>query len=136
MTPVELAKIHRASFTTPAPWQFSDFASFIADQSCQLFTADQAFLLLRKAGPEAEILSLAVHPDNRRKGIGTALVQDAISHCESAHISDLFLEVAAGNTAAISLYESNGFAPTGRRKAYYQAPDGTREDALIMARSL
>ena len=50
----------------------------------------------------------------------------------------IFLEVRAGNRAAIALYETSGFAAIGRRIAYYPPthPQAPREDALVMRRAL
>ena len=44
----------------------------------------------------------------------------------------LFLEVRAGNVAAIQLYENLGFNQVGERPNYYATPWG-REDALVYA---
>ena len=43
---------------------------------------------------------------------------------------------AAGNAAARALYLAGGFAESGRRKHYYHGPDGTHDDAIVMARRL
>jgi ribosomal-protein-alanine N-acetyltransferase len=48
----------------------------------------------------------------------------------------LFIEVAAGNAPAQALYRSLGFEPAGARRAYYQAADGSAEDALVMRRPI
>ena len=48
----------------------------------------------------------------------------------------MFLEVAAGNAGAIALYQASGFRRIGLRPAYYACPDGTRADAVLMARNL
>jgi ribosomal-protein-alanine N-acetyltransferase len=50
--------------------------------------------------------------------------------------TQLFIEVAADNTAARALYERAGFAVTGRRKAYYEKPGGARQDAIVMMKAL
>jgi ribosomal-protein-alanine N-acetyltransferase len=47
----------------------------------------------------------------------------------------VFLEVDAGNAAALALYHSAGFRVAGRRRAYYHAPDGTSTDALVLRRA-
>lgn len=73
---------------------------------------------------EAEILTIAVDPAARRRGVGRALVEAALSGTARAH-----LEVRADNAAARALYEGQGFEVVGRRARYYA--DG--EDALLMA---
>ena len=47
-----------------------------------------------------------------------------------------FLEVGAENTAARALYQKCGYAEQGLRKAYYRKMNGTREDALVLAKTL
>ena len=47
-----------------------------------------------------------------------------------------FLEVAAGNVAAIGLYRAQGFAEAGRRRGYFRHADGWAEDAIVMRRAL
>ncbi len=74
---------------------------------------------------EAEILTLAVDPAHRRRGLGRALVETFL-HTRQG---DVFLEVRPSNLAAQKLYEASGFAPTGTRPRYYRSPD---EDALIL----
>jgi ribosomal-protein-alanine N-acetyltransferase len=48
----------------------------------------------------------------------------------------LFIEVAADNEAGRALYTREGFAETGRRKAYYEMPGGARQDAVVMMKVL
>jgi len=94
-------------------------------------------LLVGRAGAgEAELLTLAVAPQARRRGLGARLVNRFLyqARCRSAETA--FLEVAADNAPAIALYTAAGFAPGGRRKGYYHHPDGTRSDALVMTRRL
>lgn len=80
------------------------------------------------AGAEVQILEVAVRPESRREGLGTALVRAALDLDASL---DATLEARAGNVAALALYESVGFERVGRRDAYYA--DG--EDAVLMRRA-
>lgn len=91
-----------------------------------------AFILAQVAADEAEILSIAVDPAWQRKGVAARLVDGVKRGALRGGATALFLEVAAGNGPAISLYEKAGFAEAGRRKGYYIRPDGTREDAVVM----
>jgi ribosomal-protein-alanine N-acetyltransferase len=47
----------------------------------------------------------------------------------------MLLEVRPSNTGAIALYQAAGFAEIGRRKGYYPAHGGKREDALVLRRA-
>ena len=94
------------------------------------------FALSRIAGGECEILSLAVDPEHRRRGIGRALLVAAIDWATLAHATAVFLEVAEDNTAARQLYAAHGFKAVGRRPDYYKLKDGTLADAITMRRDL
>ena len=48
----------------------------------------------------------------------------------------MFLEVRPSNVRAVDIYDRYGFAEIGRRKNYYEATGGTREDAIVMRLSL
>lgn len=84
------------------------------------------FLVTREVGPEErEILNLAVDPAERRKGVGRALLKNALAHDQGRW----FLEVRRSNSAAIQLYESAGFESAGSRSGYYREP---AEEAIVM----
>lgn len=87
------------------------------------------YVILRMVAGEGEILRVAVEPSGRRQGIGRMLVAAARSAAEQENGEKLFLEVRAGNQAAIGLYRSSGFSEYGIRKNYYRFPT---EDAVLM----
>ncbi len=72
---------------------------------------------------EAEVLTLAVRPAARRRGIGRALVEAAATLAE-ASAAAMFLEVAADNPGAVALYAQTGFEIVGRRPGYYGRAGG------------
>ena len=78
---------------------------------------------------EAHITNIAVSPEYRRMHIGEALLKTIIDECYRNMVKYITLEVRAGNTPAIGLYEKYGFKSLGLRKGYYQ---DNNEDALIM----
>lgn len=84
----------------------------------------------RQGGGEAELLRLAVDPDERRRGVATALVLAGLDRLRRVGVGRCFLEVRMGNFGAISFYRTLGFERTGRRPAYYR--DGS--DALVYSR--
>ena len=88
-------------------------------------------ILCRALFEAAEILTLAVAPAARRRGIGAALVRAAAGLAAQGGADNLFLEVAQDNPAAQALYRSLGFAEAGRRAGYYARAEG-RIDALVM----
>ncbi len=114
-------------------WKEEDFYAALEDPA-RLFLAacDDGVLLgfcgLQQSFEQGDILTLAVRPDFRRRGVGSALLQALIRAFRAAGGTALFLEVRRSNTAAIALYEKNGFRRQGIRRGYYQQPD---EDGLV-----
>ena len=96
----------------------------------------QGFILARTVADEAEILTLAVAPGFRRRGVGKILVEAAAAEAVRRGARTLFLEVAADNPGAIALYEGAGFSRAGQRRAYYARPDAPPADALVLRRAL
>jgi ribosomal-protein-alanine N-acetyltransferase len=76
------------------------------------------------------IVSIAVHPNYRRLGIGTRLMRESMKRLkEYYNVEEVYLEVRVSNIPAIRLYESLGFKKVKIIKHYYL--DG--EDAYVMA---
>lgn len=75
---------------------------------------------------ELELHRLTVAPTHRRRGIGRALLRDALHREPSVWL----LEVASKNLPALGLYEQLGSVAVGRRAAYYRNGD----DAILMRR--
>ncbi|MBW8724027.1 MAG: ribosomal protein S18-alanine N-acetyltransferase [Inquilinus limosus] len=93
------------------------------------------YALGRVAADEAELLSIALLPDRRRRGEGRRLLDALAERSAAAGAATLFLEVATDNAAALALYRSAGFHEAGRRKGYYKVGD-TTVDAIVMKREL
>jgi [ribosomal protein S18]-alanine N-acetyltransferase len=137
VTPEVLAALHARCFQTPPPWSAADFAGFLSDPLAFLLVeGDAGFLLGRAVAGEAEVLTLAVAPDARRRGLGRKLVARFLYQARLRGAESAFLEVSAENAPAIALYESAGFAKAGLRRGYYQTPEGQRIDALVLVRAL
>ena len=133
-----LARVHIASFETP--WPAADIAMLLQGPGgLALSVGDtdvRGFVLIRANSYEAEILTLAVDPAFRRRGLARMLVEAAVSLAETQGAEALFLEVAEDNPAAIGLYAGLGFNQVGRRRAYYARRAGEAVDALVMRRAL
>lgn len=82
---------------------------------------------------EGELHRIAVASALRSKGYGQQLLQAFLEILRERGVSTVYLEVRAGNTPAIELYQKNGFRSVGIRKAYYQNP---KEDAKIMQKTI
>ena len=85
---------------------------------------------------EAELLTIAVEPRWRGKGVGRALMEAVFADLMMSPASRMFLEVDEQNLAAIRLYEKLGFSTISSRKGYYPRADGSAATALVMARDL
>lgn len=128
-----LAGLHASAFE--APWSEQALADLMRSLGVLSFETDGGFVLVRVLAEEAEILTLAVAPDHRRRGAGRALVRAAVAAAKAGGAKAVFLEVAEDNAAAIGLYESEAFARAGLRRGYYARPEGPR-DALLLRRAL
>jgi len=84
---------------------------------------------------DAEILTLAVGPAFRRQGVARALIADLFERAHQSGARGIGLEVAADNPAARRLYESCGFAQSGRRRGYYRRGKDS-VDALLFRHAL
>ena len=89
------------------------------------------FSLARVVADEAELLLIAVHPEEQRGGLGQALLDDFVNRARQQGASHLHLEMRDGNPA-MRLYSANGFAVAGRRRDYYHGPQGEHYDALTL----
>jgi ribosomal-protein-alanine N-acetyltransferase len=70
---------------------------------------------------EAELVSIAVEPRDRLRGLGRAMLDETLAQLRSRRVSTWWLMVATSNTAAIRFYESYGFVRKRRTKRYYGA---------------
>lgn len=103
---------------------------------CVAWDGEQAcgFYAARVAGPESELLLLAVAPAWRGRKVGTRLMADWQCWAQQAGAQDYFLEMRADNDA-VHLYAAAGFSECGRRPGYYRGRDGTMRDAITMRRA-
>jgi ribosomal-protein-alanine N-acetyltransferase len=81
---------------------------------------------------KGHIVSIAVLPQYRHKGIGEALIKSAMEGMRLYNAKQCFLEVRVTNTPAINLYKKLGYEITRTIRGYYS--DG--EDAYVMSKKL
>lgn len=130
-----MAEIARACWPeSPDPWTPEMIAAQLASGTTFAVCRDRGFAMVRVAGEEAEILSLDVLPEARRQGLGHEILTEAMAQARARGAREMYLEVDTGNAPARALYAKAGFSPRGTRVGYYRAKDGTRSDALVMAR--
>jgi ribosomal-protein-alanine N-acetyltransferase len=130
----EVMIIERCSFQSP--WSRESFLNDIKRDNAITTVAIirnhvAAYLVAWRVEDEVHIGNLAVHPDNRRQGLGTALIAGLASLHPPARVA--WLEVRVSNKAAQNLYRKLGFREISIRKNYYQIE---KEDAIIMVKDL
>ena len=86
---------------------------------------------MSRAADEAEIVTLAVRPAFRRKGIAAMMLARFAEELGGRGTARIVLDVSESNLPARALDESAGFTITGRRRNYY----GPGQDAILMARA-
>jgi [ribosomal protein S18]-alanine N-acetyltransferase len=133
------AAIHAACFDDA--WNDSAIAELLAMPGSFGYLAtisdtSVGFAMALLLGEEAEILTLAVLPDFRRRGLGRCMLTTIVARCEQAGRSRLYLEVAEDNAAARELYRTAGFTAVGRRPGYYRRGQGSAVAAVVLARTI
>ncbi|MFM2083849.1 MAG: ribosomal protein S18-alanine N-acetyltransferase [Pseudomonadota bacterium] len=94
--------------------------------------ATVATIEIMRGVDDAEILHIETLPSHRRQGLAQSLLTEAFDWARQHQRQAVWLEVRAGNDAAVSLYRKTGFVQISTRKRYYA--DG--EDALVMKYTL
>lgn len=129
-----MASAHAQAFDRP--WDEAVFRELLASTGVFGLVASgedpAGVVLCRTIAGEAEILTLAVPPWARRRGIARALMSAALDLAREAGANWAFLEVDVDNAAAVGLYEGLGFERAGLRRAYYDRGAAGRADALVM----
>jgi [ribosomal protein S18]-alanine N-acetyltransferase len=133
-----LASLHARSF--PKPWSAAEIAKLMENQAVFALVHGngaeaQGFVMGWTAAGDAEVLTVAVVPEARRKGFGAALVTAAGVAALVRGATSIHLEVAEDNAAARALYAKLGYEEAGRRHAYYGGEGGSI-DAIVMRRDL
>lgn len=128
--------IEQASFTNP--WTRDMYMAELENEGVSFFYLAKAedgriigFCSFWRVLDELHINNLAVLPDRRCSGVGTALLRRVLDDAGALGIRRAMLEVRRSNHPAIKLYERFGFSIAGVRSRYYTNP---QEDALVLSR--
>ena len=140
-----LAAIHAESCPGSA-WSAADIAALLREETvfglvvrrANFFgtRSPVAFVLVRLVAGEAEILTIAVSPLQRRRGFARTLMEHVFRRLYHERAETLFLEVDAGNEAAVALYRAFRFRQVGVRKGYYAHGSVPGAAALVMRADL
>ena len=133
----QVVPIERLSFSDP--WSREMFRSeLLIGGGTYARVAERAgavigYLLAVLVVDEAHLGNLAVHPSERRSGVGQMLLDDLMETARKRGIHKVTLEVRESNQNARKFYYDNDFIDVAMRKNYYRNPV---EDAIVMLRSL
>ena len=129
-----LAEIEKLCFSSP--WSAREILREIeTNDSARYIVCTDEGRVISYAGlwavpNEGYITNVAVHPDFRGRGAGSAVLEALLCRTRREEgLTDFTLEVRTSNVAAIRMYEKAGFRAEGLRKNYYTEP---LEDAVIM----
>ncbi len=122
--------IERRSF--PTPWSLAMFVLELSKPSGICLAAEDenglvGYLVCARYDDVWHLMNVAVHPDRRRRGAATELIERLFE--EAGEGARFTLEVRVSNGPAIAMYQRFGFRSAGRRRRYYH---DNGEDALIM----
>ena len=127
----QIAEIERFCFSEP--WSEKSLELLLKDSNFGLAALCDgrvaAYVGVISVAPEGEITNVATHPDFRRRGLASALLEALKREAAERGIESIFLEVRRSNTAARELYQKQGFEVIGERKGFYSNP---KEDAILM----
>lgn len=127
--------IEQASYSMP--WKREHFEHEMAAPHSFPFVAEYTgvvvgYVCLMSLFEEAQILDIAIAPEQRGRGVARLLMDHAVAVSLEKGAELLALEVRASNTAAIKLYEQLDFKRIGIRGRYYEGV----EDAILMEKQL
>ena len=131
----DIMDIERTSFR--APWSRQvfveeldrDWAHVDVLRSREPRSPVQAFVNYWLVRDEVHVLNVAAHPDARRQGHASRLLEHVIAFANRNKCRYVTLEVRRSNQPAIRLYRKYGFRPVGIRPNYYVEDN---EDAIVM----
>ncbi len=134
-----LAQLHAASFH--GGWGETEFEGMLSARNTRIDCLRLGrkvigFAVSRIGADEAEILSVAVDPAYRGRGLSGSLLLTHLGHLAGQGGRTIFLEVEENNQPARRLYERAGFTLVGRRERYYKQQGGEHLNALLMRRDL
>jgi ribosomal-protein-alanine N-acetyltransferase len=133
-----LASLHARAFDRG--WSAAEIAKLMENTAVfavisRTVDAPHGFAMAWAAAGDAELLTVAVVPEARRRGVGASLVTAAGVTALVRGAASMHLEVAEDNDAARALYKKLGYQESGRRPGYY-ASEGGFTDAIVMRRTL
>ncbi len=137
MTAADLDEVYALELAVyPHPWSRGNFADSLNAGYHAWVLRDQGelagYFLLMAAVDEAHLLNVSVAANRQGQGLGLYLLDKVAACARGLGAESVLLEVRPTNLRALKIYLRYGFVEIGRRKAYYPAHNGQREDAIVM----
>lgn len=121
----------------PHPWSRGNFIDSLTSGYDAWVLRDEAgqlagYFLLMAALDEVHLLDVAVAASRQGTGLGRYLLDKVAARARGLGATSVLLEVRPSNVRALAVYRRYGYVEIGRRRAYYPAHEGQREDAIVM----
>ena len=111
LDPLDLAQFHMLCLeSTKNHFSKDSMDHFLKNPFCKVFFSRFCLGIIQTLKAEAEIITLAVLPNHRNRGIGKKLLRDILSYLSSSEVDKVFLEVAMNNHSAITIYKGKEFS--------------------------
>ena len=119
------------------PWSRANFLDTLhSGYQAQLLVAGQrvlGYFVAMNGVDEAHLLNITVAPEYQGQGLARMMLDALCVWARGSQAHMLWLEVRVSNVRALKVYEHYGFRPVGKRRDYYPAEAGRREDAVVMS---
>jgi len=125
-----------------APWKEQDFLNEMENKLANLWVVELGAEGMAKlvvgfsdywqTFDSATICQIAIHPEIRRRQLGSALMDEIINDCYAKRVRTITLEVRKSNQIAINFYKKHGFSESLIKEKYYS----NGEDAIYMMRGV
>lgn len=138
MTPADMDEVLALEQSVfPHPWSRANFLDSLASGYDAWVLRDAhatlaGYFVVMYAVDEAHLLDVAVAAGRQRSGLGRHLLGRVVVRALEHGMESILLEVRPSNERALAVYKKYGFVEIGRRKGYYPAHEGQREDAIVM----
>jgi ribosomal-protein-alanine N-acetyltransferase len=135
-TTEDINAIYRIELEGQARWSRNQFADELELRFSNFPVMERdgaiiGFAVAWNVADEIQLNNIGIKKENRRRGLGTVMLNHIIASPRAVPPKKIYLEVGVDNGPALSFYRKSGFIEAGRRKNYYDSID-----AILMEREL
>lgn len=134
-----LAALHRLAFARNEQWSEESIVGLLSNSAISAYTWGEdasAMIIVQSVLDEVEILTIASHPNFRRLGHATQLLNALEKQFLSVGATKWLLDVAEDNVPALAFYQRLGFVKDGIRPNYYSKGRETPVNAVLMSKAM